>query len=283
MSVASGEGHISFSAEDMKVMDSNSIQHVEGLNILLVEDSYYNQKLALGMLGKHHHMITVANHGREALEKFPEDEFDIVLMDLQMPEMDGFEASRAIRELEKETGNRIPIVAMSAEVMKGVRERCIEAGMDDYLVKPVRAKQVYETISKFFPDRISFKDPKTAYLHSSSFDWSLALKAAGGDEELLRDVIDAFLEEYPSLIQGMVNSLNNNDSREFARFSHTLKGAMRTFGYFEAEEVAERLERLGEENELNSVGNQIEDIEEKVSRFLVIAKELLQTDYDPGT
>ncbi len=116
------------------------------LRILLAEDSLVNQKLAVGILKKRGHSVVVANHGREAIAALEADEFDLVLMDVQMPEMDGYEATAAVRAKELQTGKHLPIIAMTAHAMKGDRERCLEAGMDDYVAKPVRAQQLFETI-----------------------------------------------------------------------------------------------------------------------------------------
>jgi CheY-like chemotaxis protein len=117
------------------------------LRILLAEDSLVNQKLAVGLLKKDNHLVIVANNGREAVHAVLSQPFDLVLMDVQMPEMDGFEATRLIREREKETGGHVPIIAMTAHAMKGDREKCLEAGMDEYISKPIRAQLLYETLA----------------------------------------------------------------------------------------------------------------------------------------
>jgi CheY-like chemotaxis protein len=116
------------------------------LRILLAEDSLVNQKLAVGLLEKYGHSVVVANHGRAAMAALQSQSFDLVLMDVQMPEMDGFEATTAIRSLEQQTGKHVPIIAMTAHAMTGDRERCLEAGMDDYVAKPIRAQQLFETM-----------------------------------------------------------------------------------------------------------------------------------------
>jgi len=117
------------------------------LRVLLVEDSVVNQKLATALLQKHGHHITVAGDGREALETLQSESFDLVLMDVQMPEMDGYETTAKIRESERQTGRHLPIVAMTAHAMKGDRESCLAAGMDSYIAKPIRAQQVFEAIT----------------------------------------------------------------------------------------------------------------------------------------
>ncbi|MFV2067824.1 MAG: response regulator, partial [Pirellulales bacterium] len=117
------------------------------LQILLAEDSLVNQKLAVGLLEKQGHSVSVARNGSEAVDLFESRSFDLVLMDVQMPEMDGLTATATIREKEKKTGNHIPIVAMTAHVMKGDRDKCLEAGMDDYVSKPIHAKTLFATIA----------------------------------------------------------------------------------------------------------------------------------------
>ncbi|MBS0261006.1 MAG: response regulator, partial [Planctomycetes bacterium] len=120
-----------------------------GLKILLAEDSPYNQKLAVALLVRKGHSVTVAHNGAEAVALSGVEPFNLILMDIQMPELDGLEATRAIRERETEQGGHIPIVAMTAQAMSGDRDRCLAAGMDDYLTKPVRADDLYATIRKF--------------------------------------------------------------------------------------------------------------------------------------
>ncbi len=132
--------------EGIDRLATEPLSRLRPLQVLLAEDSLINQKLAVGLLEKHGHTVFVANHGREAMAALESRDFDLVLMDVQMPELDGYEATAVIRAREEQTGTHIPIIAMTAHAMKGDRERCLEAGMDDYVAKPVRAKQLFETI-----------------------------------------------------------------------------------------------------------------------------------------
>ena len=127
--------------------------HVGSLNILLAEDSLVNQKLAIALLEGQGHTVTLANNGLEAVAAIETHRFDLVLMDVQMPEMDGLEATASIRAREKEAGMRVPIVAMTAHALKGDRERCLDAGMDSYIAKPIRAEELFETIDRVLIDR----------------------------------------------------------------------------------------------------------------------------------
>jgi CheY-like chemotaxis protein len=122
-----------------------------GLRILLVEDNAVNQMLAVRLLEKRGHTVTVAGNGKEALSALEKDSVDLVLMDVQMPVMDGFQATAAIREKEKMSGNHLPIIAMTAHAMAGDRERCLEAGMDDYITKPIRLQELNELLVRYSP------------------------------------------------------------------------------------------------------------------------------------
>jgi len=122
------------------------------LRILLAEDSLLNQKLAVGLLSKWGHTVTVANNGLEAVSAATQQHFDLVLMDIMMPEMNGFEATEAIRRQERERGGRVPIVALTAHALKGDRERCLEAGMDAYVSKPVRQEELHQAIAACCPE-----------------------------------------------------------------------------------------------------------------------------------
>jgi CheY-like chemotaxis protein len=128
--------------------DSGSGKTRRPLNVLLAEDSAVNQKLAAAVLGRAGHQVIIANDGLEAVEAHANNSFDLVLMDIQMPHMDGFEATRRIRDRERETGEHVPIVAMTAHALVGDRERCLAAGMDDYIAKPIYAKQLIATIER---------------------------------------------------------------------------------------------------------------------------------------
>ena len=122
---------------------SRILAPLQPLRILVAEDSLVNQKLAVGLLQKHGHSVTIANNGKEAISAVTSQQFDIVLMDVEMPEMDGLEATAAIRTWEKSRGKHVPIIAMTAHAMKSHREMCLEAGMDDYVSKPIRAQELF--------------------------------------------------------------------------------------------------------------------------------------------
>jgi len=142
------------------------------------------------MLEKRGHSVLVAGNGKEALEALETEAFDLVLMDVQMPEMDGFEATAAIREREKKTGHHLPILAMTAHAMQGDRERCLEAGMDGYVSKPVRPKELFEAIEAVMagaqgPDG----DPPEEKMREEVLDRAALMDRVGGDAGLLREIV----------------------------------------------------------------------------------------------
>jgi len=224
------------------------------LRILLAEDSLANQKLAIGLLSKWGHQIELATNGREAFEKATSREpLDIILMDVQMPEMDGFEATRRIREFESSAGRpQIPIIAMTAHAMKGDRERCLEAGMNGYVSKPVRSAELSRTIAQFVRGELSSASeapvPPPHLLREplpARVDWSVALENTAGDRELLLTVASAALEEWPLLSTQLREAIEQQDHPTVRRVAHTFKSAFRTFGAADAYQLAERLETAG--------------------------------------
>jgi two-component system, sensor histidine kinase and response regulator len=224
------------------------------LRILLVEDSLANQKLAIGLLSKWGHQVTLAINGREALAKVTSGErFDLVLMDVQMPEMDGYEATQKIRESEQTTGQpRLPIVAMTAHAMQKDREHCFEAGMDGYISKPIRAAELSQTILQFTrgepaeatraADAEAPLEDTPAPRTSADVDWSVALQNVGGDRDLLRLVAEAALEEWPRFLDQLRTAADRHDLNTIRRVAHTFKSAFRTLGATDAYRLAEQLE-----------------------------------------
>jgi CheY-like chemotaxis protein len=149
--------------DDHSVRPAAAIDGRRPLKVMLVEDSLLNQRLADAVLQKAGHHVTIANNGREAVETWRTATFDLILMDIQMPEMDGFDATKAIRDLERETGTHIPIIALTAHALRGDRERCLEVGMDAHVSKPIHAERLLETIESVLRnqlrDRILSGDP----------------------------------------------------------------------------------------------------------------------------
>ena len=213
------------------------------LKILLAEDSLANQKLAIGLLKRWGHTVQVANNGREAVALASQEEFDLILMDIQMPELDGMEATALIREEQARTGRRIPIIAMTAHAMKGDRKLCLAAGMDEYVSKPVRPKDLLAAMIPFFTPGMDvslqeatseppvFVPPPRAEVSPEALvDWAAARAIVMEDEDLLREIVEAFLSEAEQLAIELSTALTSAEPRTVARLAHTLKSNLRTFG-----------------------------------------------------
>ncbi len=165
------------------------------LRILLAEDNIINQKLAIGVLEKYGHEITVANNGQEAVQLLEEKSFDVVLMDVQMPVMDGMEATRLIRENEAQTGKRVPIIAMTAHAMKGDREKCIEAGMDEYVAKPIRIAMLCEKLADVLGVRDRDQSPDDHSANDDSANDEPVDDDFAFDDSLIEELADDELED----------------------------------------------------------------------------------------
>ena len=220
---------------------------VRPLRILLAEDNAVNQRLAVRLLEKRGHSVAVANNGRQAVDALARESYDLVLMDVQMPEMDGFEATGAIRQREAQAGGHIPIVAMTAHAMKGDRERCLAAGMDGYVSKPLQAQELLNIVDALVvaPEGASEAPAApTAEPEARVFDQAAALNRVEGDEELLRELAGLFLEEAPGLLAQMRQALTTGDADGLERAAHSLKGSASNIDAHATFEAARDLESL---------------------------------------
>jgi CheY-like chemotaxis protein len=252
--------------EDHAVAVSPEAEQISPLKILLAEDSLVNQKLALGLLGKHGHVVTVATTGKEAVHLWESQDFDLVLMDVQMPEMDGMEATAVIRAQEARTGRHIPIIAMTAHAMKGDRELCLAAGMDDYVSKPIRAQELFDAVRRVL--RNAEKANAMANCRPSgvapTIDFSAALEAVGGDRLILREIVQTFLNECPEMMAHIQQAVRTNDPALLQRAAHTLKSALQTLGATAAGERAQQLESMGCEQLLTGADRVLHELERDV-------------------
>lgn len=200
--------------------DTTSRPASRALKVLLVEDNYINQRLALSLLGKWGHRVVLANNGEEALAFWRNESFDVILMDIQMPVMGGFEATRLLRQEEAPLGQHIPVIAMTANAMEGDRERCLAEGMDDYIAKPIKASDLHDLLLTI---------PLTAAADSfDGFDYAAALRHA--DQEVIRLIAGHFLQHAPEQFRRMEQALHANDLAVLAREAHSLKGLFDSFG-----------------------------------------------------
>ena len=238
------------------------------LRVLVAEDSPVNLKLVVRLLEKRGHTAVTAADGKEAVEAYEKGKFDLILMDIQMPGMDGFEATSAIREREKTTGGHIPIVAMTAHAMKGDRERCLEAGMDKYVSKPIRAGEMFATIEGVVGG--ARDDQRIAAARSQCDDvisWEDAVKQMEGDVELLKEIAEMFLEESPVLMDRMRQAAAEGDCKKLERAAHTIKGSVGNFAAKSAFEAAQMLEKIGREGDLDQAAEAFKALEREIERL----------------
>ncbi len=253
-------------------------------NILLAEDGVVNRQVAVSLLEKRGHTVIAVENGQLALDAMRENQFDLVLMDVQMPVLDGFDATAAIRELEQLSGKHTPIIAMTAHAMKGDRERCLEAGMDDYVAKPFRPQELFAAVEKISPDAESqepapgaTETPATDNSQESSltlFDYDRALENVGGGERLLVEMINLFEVECPKQMTAVEAAYEENDTEGVMRSAHTLKSTVGLFAADSAAEAAKRIEYMGRDGMLESFPSAWQDLEQLVGKLMDALKAL---------
>jgi PAS domain S-box-containing protein len=251
-----------------------------GLRILVAEDNPVNQDLTVELLERRGHSATVAENGNEALRAIERHSFDLVLMDVQMPEMGGLEATRRIREKEKTSGGHLPIVAMTAHAMREDRQRCLEAGMDAYLSKPIEAKDLFETVESYggqsgaaeiraaeIPAAPEAGDGAGDGPKKEGLDREALLARVGGDPKFLRKLVGAFLADAPKKMSEIRRALAHRDGEALAGAAHSLKGAVSNFGAAEVVARAKALETQARAGEMSAAREECAALERELTRF----------------
>jgi len=206
--------------------------------ILLAEDGLVNQKLAFAVLAKRSYQVTLVTTGKEALATLGREPFDVVLMDVLMPEMDGLEATRAIRELEQNSGKHLPIIAMTAGNSPQDVQRCLTAGMDAFVSKPFRQEELFATLDQF----LGKPAEKASETVAAAVDWPAALRHVGGRHELLAERVMLLQQELPRVKNDLVTAAQAKDSTSLRIAAHTLKVALGAFGAPRLAQLAQQLE-----------------------------------------
>jgi CheY-like chemotaxis protein/HPt (histidine-containing phosphotransfer) domain-containing protein len=216
-----------------------------GLRLLVVEDNTINQRVLTGLLARLGHSAVVAGNGRAALEMLGREDFDGVLMDVQMPEMDGLETTAHIRHAERNAGRHLPIIALTAHAMTGDRERCLAAGMDGYLAKPIDPDALAAALAALV-SVVPTADPATDAAGSPTglvYDRDTALRQVGGDAVLLKELIGIFLDNEARWRDDLREAAAAGDLDRLRRTAHMLRGATATLGGETATMAAEHLEQ----------------------------------------
>ena len=247
------------------------------LQVLLAEDNSVNQLLARRLLEKRGHRVTVTFNGREALDEIEKGTYDLVLMDVQMPEMSGIEATMAIREKEKGSDKHLPVIALTALVMKGDRERCFAAGMDGYLAKPIRPQELDEILDSY----IARSEGNMRAITSTSaqggwIDEAELMERLGGDLEFLPELMSIFRNDYPKQLSAARRAVEENNADGVKRAGHTLKGALANLAATGPCRTAETIEQIGESEDLSLAEPALARLEEELTHVLASLEALCQ-------
>jgi two-component system sensor histidine kinase/response regulator len=241
--------------------------------ILLAEDNPTNRKLALTLLKKAGYSVDAVEDGRKALAAMKRASYNLILMDVQMPEMDGFEATRAIREREGDT-KHTPIVAMTAHAMSGDRERCLAAGMDDYVSKPIKPQALLQTIERWTKPSSRLKatlaEASSSQGHPEEddpLDLKDALGRCGGDEVFLYQMLREFLDDALPALQTLKMAIESQDHTTIESKAHSLKGAAANLSAQRTADLAHRLELLGKQGDLSGAGELIELLRSELTKL----------------
>ncbi len=237
--------------------------------ILLVEDNKVNQQVAIGILQHLGYDADIAVNGIDAIKRYKTHEYDLLLMDIQMPDMDGYEATRSIRDYEKDAGlHRVPIVAMTAHAMKGDREKCLSAGMDGYLPKPIQAEDLDMEIRKWTASpMITAVETVRQPASLTFFDRENLLARLGGDNSMIERIMEIFLQNAPELIRSIRAALQKKDHELLVQHAHTLKGSSANTGALRLHELALQTEIAAREKRLEPIPGYLDDMEEALSQL----------------
>jgi CheY-like chemotaxis protein len=256
------------------------------LKVLLAEDGLINQKVAVDLLRMHGHQVVVANDGREAVEAVEKDAFDVVLMDVQMPVMDGLEATRVIRRREQNGGCHTPIFAMTAAAMKGDRERCLAAGMDGYIAKPIDASGLLgilagvdpkpsgdggaanKTPTDVRPDQPGLSASPVGVISACGddvIDLETARKRVPGGDHALKELAQMMLDESPKMIEQIRGAIVAQDAERVKLGAHKLRGSAEWFAARPVIESASRLETLGRDGCFDQADQVLDELERRLS------------------
>lgn len=259
------------------------IHSFEGVKVLLVEDNDINRLYALNILKKWKCEVDGAENGYIALEKLRSNEYDIILMDIQMPIMDGYEATKNIRSTFPEPKNKIPIIALTANAIKGDNEKCLEIGMNDYLPKPFQPEDLYASISKFAIDQQNVEDiPKPdAVVEKEVTDLSYLKNVCNGDKVFMREMVETFISNTPSAINEMQNWCDKAEWVKVGQTAHRIKPSIAFMGLESVKSTVKKLETFGKENKnTDKIPSLINSLSEKCQSAIKELQQTLERDFE---
>jgi len=243
---------------------------------LIAEDNIINRAVAASMLERWGCFVIQAENGVEAVEEIRKSDFDFVLMDCQMPLMDGFEATSAIRQMEGGTGRHTTIIALTANAMEGDRERCLDAGMDGYVSKPIDAKTLLTTVLRLCAQAQS-QDVERTMSTEGTIDLEGLLERCGGSKDLVHKIAQKFAETGPGMVAQVRDAVESRDSDAVYRAAHQLKGASATMGAIKLASIAADIEMLGREGNVAAAADRIAALETEFQRAVPLLLSASQT------
>ncbi|MCA9639058.1 MAG: response regulator [Polyangiaceae bacterium] len=250
-------------------------QVTRALSVLVAEDNLVNQRLMRRLFEKQGHRVKLVADGLSAIEELRKDDYDLALVDLMMPGCDGITAVRKAREFEADGTRHLPIIAVTAHAMRGDRERCLNAGFDAYLTKPIRVAELFDTVDSVVPDSYGETKPMPSVVFSpvpfsgeaEAFDAEVLIQHAAGDRELAGELVEVFLEEYPGWLAEMRKGIEAADGESVRRAAHTLKGAVDHCGASSAFDLALVVERMGRDDDMTGAHVAFQELSAELSRL----------------
>ncbi|MFC1850330.1 two-component regulator propeller domain-containing protein [candidate division CSSED10-310 bacterium] len=279
--------------QQLKVSELDTVEKIRGSRILLVEDNAINQQVATEILERAGVIVAVVGNGRKAVEEVAKSDFEAVLMDIQMPVMDGFEATQLIRK--NLTSDELPIIAMTAHAMKGDSDKCFEAGMNDYVTKPIDAEQFLTTLAKWIkpaqikadahpskPERPSKTGVSILHTDLSALDIASGLRRLGGNEKLYAKLLQEFSEDFAGTAEEISAAVQKVDLSQAQQLIHTLKGVSGNISATELHDVAEALEMAIKKGNHEKLDNFLTDLRNALKKVLISVQQMVQTMTEPA-
>jgi signal transduction histidine kinase/DNA-binding LacI/PurR family transcriptional regulator/DNA-binding response OmpR family regulator len=270
-----------------------SEQKRRGMRLLLAEDNAINRKLAVVLMQKAGYSVDAVDNGRQALEQLQKGDYNAILMDVQMPELDGFEATRAIREQEKGTGRHIPIVAMTAHALKGDQERCLAAGMDDYVSKPLNPQVLMKVVDRWVQPGSAREAGATGPAPGAgraapeagqepALDVAAALPFFDDDRSFFMQLCSEFVETLPKRMADLRQMLADGKAEDFGRHAHSIKGMAVNFSARPITRICQELEVMGRQEDLSGAPLLLERLSAEIERLRAAFAEISRPDQDRG-
>ncbi|MGO9014192.1 MAG: response regulator, partial [Dissulfurispiraceae bacterium] len=264
-------------AQETAIITGHRLREIARRNvrILLVEDNKVNKMVAVGILDKLGFIADTADNGRQAVNMLEAASYDIVFMDVQMPVMDGFEATRAIRHIEIDSGCHVPIIAMTANAMKGDREKCLKVGMDDYISKPISPQELAKALEKWLPQGQVKLPAVTDMTHDKTtavvqealpvFDYAGLLERIMDDKGLAGTIVTAFMEEIPRMLDDLREQIVRGDAGLAGRQAHKIKGSAANTGCVAMSAIAADMQKAGEQGEMETLITLMSELESQLA------------------